>query len=373
MNFFNKNMKNKFNLVLSVLLVFCIAFSVTKVVLGVAPNPGHTYTEIEPAGVDTNIQFNDAGVLGADADLSWNKTTNKLIFNGTDTGITMKAITTEPSAPSAGNGIIYMKSIAGRIMPKFVGPSGIDFPIQPLIAQDKVGLWNPPGNATTLPGVFGFTAPTAVGTVTARTVATTSMFTRVKRLGYVSAATAASVTGHYVPVAQNTIGDGTGLGGFFYVARFGISDAAAVANAQMFVGMSSTVAAPTNVDPGTLLNSIGAGYATADANMKIFYGGSAAQTRIDCGVNFPKNTLSTDMYELILFASPAANNTVGYKLTRLNVPAQASCEGLITAATPGTQLPLSTTLLAHRAWRSNGTTALAVGLDIASVYLSSDY
>lgn len=324
-----------------------------------------------PAGTNTAVQVNDNGVMGGSTNFAFDKTSNTLLLAGADTEISFKAITNEPSVPPALTGYLYAKNIGGRVMPKWVGPSGIDFAIQPLIAQDHVGFWNPPGNSTTLPGVFGFTAPTAVGTVTARNVATTNMFTRVKRLGYVSSTLAGSLAGHYVTTAQNTIGTGTNLGGFFYIVRFGTSDAATVSGARQFVGMSSSVAAPTNVEPSTLTNSIGVGHGAADTNLKLYYGGSAAQTPIDLGVNFPANTLSTDMYELVLFASPAANNTVGYKVTRLNT--NNVSEGLITAATPGTQLPLSTTLLAHRAWRSNNASALAVGLDVASVYLSSDY
>ncbi len=324
-----------------------------------------------PAGTNTAVQVNDNGVMGGSTDFAFDKTSNTLLLNGADTEISFKAITNEPSTPPASTGYLYAKSIAGRIMPKWVGPSGLDFELQPLIAKDKIGIWNPPGNSTTLPGVFGLTAPTAVGTVTARNVATTNLFTRMKRLGYVSAATAGSLAGQYTTAAQYTVGTGAGLGGFFYVVRFGTSDAAAVSTSRQFVGMSSSVAAPTNVEPSTLTNSIGVGHGAADTNLKLYYGGSAAQTPIDLGVNFPAKTRSTDMYELTLFASPATNNTVGYKVVRLNT--NDVSEGLITAATPGTQLPLSTTLLAHRAWRTNNTTALAVGLDVASFYIDTDY
>ena len=326
-----------------------------------------------PSGADTSVQYNDNGATGGSTDFSFDKTANTMILNGSNTEIQMKSSTSDPVAPASGNGLFYMKSIGGRIMPKFIGPSGIDFSLQPFIAQDKVAIWSPPGNATTVPGVLGFTAPTALGTATARNVATTNLFTRVKRLGYVSASNANSIAGHYNTATgtQFTIGTGSGLGGFFYVVRFGTSDAATVANAQMFVGMTGTVSAATNIDPGTLLNSIGIGHAAGDANLKLFYGGSAAQTRIDLGNNFPKNTSSTDMYELILFSSPGSNTSVGYKVTRLNTGHVA--EGTLTATTPGTQLPASTTLLGHRAWRSNGTTALSVGIDVASVYISSDY
>ncbi len=44
------------------------------------------------------------------------------------------------------------------------------------------------------------------------------------------------------------------------------------------------------------------------------------------------------------------------------------------AATAGVQLPANTTLLTYQqAWRCNNTTALAVGLDIMSDYIETDY
>jgi opacity protein-like surface antigen len=40
-----------------------------------------------PSGLDMQIQYNDNGVLGADADFVWNKVTNDLILTGIDAGI----------------------------------------------------------------------------------------------------------------------------------------------------------------------------------------------------------------------------------------------------------------------------------------------
>jgi len=349
---------------------------------GYAPKlPGNTSTFLRgdgtyasvtagAAGNTTEVQYNSVGALAGATGLT-------IVSNiPTVTTVANFTSTTDPVTPAAGLMSFYAKSIAGRMLPKFVGPSGLDSPLQPMLAMNKVAWWNPPGNATTVPGVCGMAAPTAVGTTT-RTVATTRFFTRLKRLGYVSTTTAGALCGHYGTTAQFTMG-GTGggavpwLGGFFKVVRFGISDAATVANAQMFVGISSTVAALTNVSPATLLNSIGIGHASASANMFLYYGGSAAQTPINLGVNFPKNTSSVDAYELILFNPPNSNNTVYYRVTRLNTLHVA--EGTLTAATPGTQLPLNTTLLClNRSWRTNGGTTSAVGLDIISDYFESDY
>ena len=217
---------------------------------------------------------------------------------------------------------------------------------------------------------MGYTAPVSVGVATARNVATTNFYSRLRRLGYVSAATAAAFAESRVAVAQVTLGTGTGAGGFTKIVRFGCSDAATVVGARQFVGISSNTGAATNVEPATLLNSIGVGHGAADTNLQVYFGGSAAQPPINLGVNFPANTLSTDAYELALFASPFLSS-VGYMVTRLNTGAVAS--GVLTAATAGLQLPLNTTLLSyHKAWRTNNATLLAVGLDIISDYIETD-
>lgn len=286
------------------------------------------------------------------------------------TTLLMDGQSNDASAPGSGNLTLYSKSVGGRMMLKQIGPSGLATALQPFLARNKVGYWDPPGNAATVPGVFGYTAPTVLGTATARNVATTNLFNRMRRLGYVSSATAGNLSGPYLTVAQITVGDGSGGGGFYKICRFGCSDAATVAGARQFVGVSSTVAAPTNVEPSTLTNSIGVGHGAADTNLKIFYGGSAAQTPISLGANFPVNTLTTDVYELALFAPTSSNNTVYYEVTRLNTGNVAA--GTLTG-TAGTALPASTTLLAYqRAWRSNNATAKAVGLDIMSDYIETD-
>lgn len=318
-----------------------------------------------PGGNSGELQYNNSGAFAGAANVE--------IDNG-DLSLVVGA--GAPVTPQGDTVKLFAKKLAGRVLPASVGPSGVDAALQPATWRQKVGLWNPPGNATTVPGVFGFTAPTAVGTATARTVATSNLFTRTRRLGYVSGTTAGSLSGHYVPVAQFTTGNGAGLGGFFYSCRFGISDAAAVSGARSFVGISSGVAAPTNVEPSTLLNSIGVAQLSTDATqLYLVYGGSAAQAAIALGANFPPmagtGAANGIAYDLTLFASPSLNGVVYFRLERIGT--SFVVEGTLTPAVVGTQTPASTTLLAHRAWRSNNAAARAVGIDIISVYTETDY
>jgi hypothetical protein len=317
------------------------------------------------AGTGIDLTYDDAaGSLTVDVDPSEftaaSVATSKLAAGP----IVLNSAT--PVTPAADTVALFSRDVAGREIPAFVGPSGLDSILQPGLARNKVGYWTPIGNATTVPLAFGIAAPSGTGTATARNVATTRLFTSVKRLGYVSAGTAGSLAGARLAAAQFWLGNAAGLGGFTLIARFGASDAATVAGARQFVGFSTATGAPTNVDPSSLANIIGVGHDTGDSNLFIMHNDSSGTaTRVALGVNFPANTLSVDLYELALFAAPNGS-TVGYRVERLNT-------GNVATGTIATDLPTNTTLLAIQMWRSNNATALAVGLDLVSLYIETDY
>lgn len=272
--------------------------------------------------------------------------------------------TQNPAAPSTGYGTIFIKNIAGRAMAAQLGPSGLNTTLQASLGGNKVALWMPPGGSTTAPGIFGMAGLSVTGTATTRSVATTNLLTRMTRLGYVSAATAGSLAGVREAVAKYTTGAGPGLGGFFARYRFGISDAATVAGARMFVGLDALTAAPTNVEPSTKVNCIGVAQISASNNLNIVYGNATAKTPIDLGANFPANT-NTDAYELNLFSPPAGG--VHWQVRRLNTAFEA------TGFLPSTEVPIATQLLCHQLWRCNNATALAVGLDVCGIYMETDH
>lgn len=301
------------------------------------------------------VQFNQGGLPGGAGRVLVDD--NDLVLSLSDT----------PAAPAADGTKLFCRSIAGRMLPAFFGSDGLDTTLQPFFARNKIGLWSPPGNSTTVPGVFGMAAATAVGTAAAVNVATTNKLTRMRRLRYTSSSTAGNLCGQRWAAAQLTMGGTAGLGGFTYLHTWGIGDASLQAVARTFVGMSSSVAAPTNVSPATLTNSIGMGHAEYDTTMRLYYGGSAAQTPINLGASFPVD--NTTPYELALYSPPGVATTCHWMVTNIATGAKAS--GTITGGS--TILPQETTFLAPRAWRSNNTAAAIVGIDISSVYTETDY
>lgn len=315
---------------------------------------------VVPGGVDGAIQYKDGVLFAGASNVSIEDDNLRL------------AITTDPTPPSSGQSLVYAKTIANRAYLTHLGPSGLDVTLQPNIARNKVGLWNPPGNATTVPGVFGFTALSLTGTATARNVATTNILTRTRRIGYVSAAATGSLSGARVNVLQYTTGNGAGLGGFTWICRFGVSDAAVVAGARMFVGLRNVGSAPTNVEPNTYTNAIGIAQLSTDSTQwYLIHGGSAAQTEIPLGTSLGAPDLTNTIFELALFSPPTSNGIIHYQVT--NLGSNVSVTGTLTPVTVGIETPSSTTLLTTSLWRSNNTTALAVSFDIASIYVETDY
>lgn len=281
-------------------------------------------------------------------------------------------LATALTTPAANNLAMAVKSVGGRMMLSQIGPSGLDTCFQPNWGRNRAVYWQPLGNATTVPITTGIVAATAVGTATARNVATTNVLTRMKRLGYVSAATAGALAGPYWPAGaqQYTLGDGAGNGGFHCIWRFGVSDAATVSGARQFIGWRNVVSAPTNVEPSTITNCFGLAQLSTDATQwYIVYGGSAAQTAIALGTSLGAPTLTNTAWDFATFAPPNSNNTVYYQVTNLGTNVTVS--GTLTG-TAGTVLPLSTALLAPATYRTNNATAAAVGLDICSLYVETD-
>ena len=272
------------------------------------------------------------------------------------------AITAAPGAGVVRSGV---RTLAAR---EFLSSRGSLWPEE--VMQGHIGRmqrieWRGQNNTTVISQ--GAAAPT-VATAQTRAVAATSKATRTIRSGAVSTAVAGTIAS-FLPASSTaiaTISDGSGNGGFLAIFRFVVSDAATVSGARMFVGMWSSTGSATNVESSSLTNCIGVAAISTSSNLFICFGGSTAQTAIDLGASFPANTLSADVYELVIHAPPTSTN-VSWQVTRLNTGDIAS--GTITNTTPGTTLPASTTFLAPRLYRTNNATALTVGLDLASMVL----
>lgn len=272
-----------------------------------------------------------------------------------------------PTAPAADTVGIFGRKIANRMMAGFIGPSGLDTAVQPLIARNKIALANPRGNATQV-DVLGM-AVTATGTATAANVGTATIQEAMRRLEYaVTTASTTAVAGWRSSVAQYHIGSpSTPYGGFFFVCRFGRSrGSAANSTLRGFIGFSSVTAAPTDANPSTTIaNALGVGCDDGDTNYHVIHrSGTAAATKVDTGIAKAVAD-TTEMYELALFTSPNDNN-VYVQFTRLS-------DNTVFTHTISTNKPADTQLIAPRGFYSVGGTSSVIGYALSSLYIETDY
>lgn len=270
----------------------------------------------------------------------------------------------DPTAPASGHMLSYAKSIGGRILPKIIGPSGLDTALQPAMWGNGIRMISP-GSATAL-SVIGMAAPTAVGTVSHPTPAAGNLRTQTRRAIVTSAATANSASELRNTTVEAWRGaSGSGLGGFFMTTRFGMSTT--VALQRTAVGMFSTTAAlATTQSPSALTSCFFMGNDSGDTNMQIMYNdASGTCTKVDLGASFPASDAAA-VYEIIFFAAPAAS-TISWRAQRLD-GTPSTVEGTIS-----TNLVPDTTFLAWHAYANNGGTAAAVVLELMRYYLETDY
>lgn len=276
-----------------------------------------------------------------------------------------------PTTPSSGDALLYASTALGRNSLATLGADGVERQLMHHLAFSRVSFWSAAGGTTNLATSGVGTPPLNANDASvakSRTVATTTNMTRAKRLGFEGVAAVARSAGFRHALNYVSASDGAGVGGFLFTVTFGASDAAAVATARMWVGLQNGQSVG-NFDPATITQLIMLGHGNGDANMKLYYGGSSAQTPIDLGANFPAQTRNTDWYELAIHAPLNVANTFYWRVRRLGTAYVAS--GTLTGA--AAVVPQSTTLLGFNANRNSNATALAVAIDVGQIFMQTDF
>jgi len=309
-----------------------------------------------PGGVSGEVQYNNAGAFAGAADVE--------IEGGQ---LRLASIAT-PTAPVSGGVKLYGQSVGGRIIPSWRGPSGLETTSQPNLALNRVARWFPAGNGAVVVN-DGFHTPVALGTATNANVAATDLYTRSRRIAYrITTASTTAVCGWRAGADQWSVGgNAANLGGFHLVIRWMPDTGATVATHRAFCGMRLT-AAPTDVEPSTLLNMCGMAWDAADANIQFMCNdGSGVATKIDLGASLPvPSVAAADVYEVALFSPPGTAQSVSYRIRNLMTGAEAL--GTVT-----TDLPLPTTFVSPSVHMSVGGTSSVIGLAINSIYIEADY
>lgn len=304
-----------------------------------------------PGGSTGEVQYNNAGAFAGAANIE--------VENG---NLRLPAIST-PSTPAADGINLFGRKVANRTQPAFIGPSGLDSILQESLARNKVAWWSAAGNGTAVSS-NGF-AFTATGTATAANVATTNQHTWMRRIEYlVTTASTTAVAGWRAAAAQFGRGNAAGLGGFWYVCRFGPATGVATTTNRSFTGLRNITTAPTDVGPSSLVNLLGCGWDAADTNIQIMYNdATGTATKVDTGITVP-TVDRTSVYELAMFCAPNGS-TIYFEFTDL-------VNGTVFTTSTTTDIPANTTLLAPQGWMSVGGTSSVIGYAFMSCYIATD-
>lgn len=274
------------------------------------------------------------------------------------------AVTATPTAPADGVGI-FTRTIAGRRFAAMIGPSGLDTSLQPMLGRNKISTATPQAGVVTL-STTGMTV-TATGTATLIAASSTNLHQSLARLDYLVTTPATTAVAGFRQSANSLWrGNAAGLGGFTVIIRAGAATGVSTSTRREFIGVSTNTAAPTDVQPSSLVNCIGAGHDAADSNWQVMHNdGTGSCTKIDLGASFARATADrTEVIEVALFCPPNVSY-VNYQVTNL-------VNGAIATGQITTDFPSTTTFLSPRGYCSVGGTSSVVGMALMGIYTETD-
>lgn len=311
---------------------------------------------VPPAGNGGEVQYNNAGAMAGAANVEIESGNLKLVS------------TTDPAAP-AGGIVSYSKLIAGRHLPKIIGPSGIDTVMQVGLHGNSIFMVAP-ASGTTAPTVFGGTLTTAATMSLQQTIASANPWLATSRKRFQSSTTAGNQTGMRTAYTQWFRGNAAGFGGFWFRTQFGHQ--LNLNGAQLFHGLcaSTAVLAATAGAVSALVNMIGMGYDTTDANSGNWFlyrnDGSGTATKVGLGANAVRSNVSHG-YDLIIYCPPGAATEIFVRIINIHTGVTV----LDTSYT--TDIPAVNVGLAYKAETNNGAVASAQNIEVAKAYIESDY
>jgi len=275
--------------------------------------------------------------------------------------------TTNPSAPS--NGLLwYARKIGGRVLPKWIGPSGVDVPVQPALFGNNIVMYTPT-SGTTATGGFGtlWAKGGSSGTVDTPTL-TSGITNQIKRTRHRNVVTTTNQAMGIISTASGMPmvwrGNAAGQGGFFFFARFVVTDYPA-ASIRIFAGLTAGTAEVVTSDT-VANNTAGFWHDTSDnASTCAFVTRDAATTN---KVTFTCALAAGQGFDVYIFAKPN-DSTIYYRVDDINAGTT-----LVDSST-GTNLPAATTFLGPQVEISNGTantTVNTVGIGVNRIYVESD-
>jgi hypothetical protein len=272
-----------------------------------------------------------------------------------------------PAAPPADSLIIYARKTAGRVVPKFISPSGVDNAVQPNLWGNNIALYTSASGTTA--GLSSGMVWNSGGTVSHPTP-TAGITNQIPRTRWANVVTTTNQQlGIRASAASDNKfwrGNAAGLGGFFMFARFGIGLIPA-ATVRLFVGLSSLTSAITAADAVTG-DAVGFWHDTTDSLTTISLLTRDNTTSTKTAIASVPTLAAGQMFDAYLY-SPPNGGSIFYRLDNVNT------DTTIVDTSIATTLPRSTIFLGPQALMSNGTaniTVTTVAFELARLYVEAD-
>lgn len=308
-----------------------------------------------PGGSSGEVQWNNGGAFAGAADVE--------IEGGQ---LRLPAIAT-PTTPAAGGMKLFGRSVAGRVMPCFVGPSGLDSRLQPILSNNSL-FYVSPSSGTAAPTVIGGTLSTSVTMSLQQTFGSTNRWLSTSRKRFQTTTTAGVATGMRTAYRQWFRGSAAGFGGFYFQCQFGQN--VNLNGGQFFVGLVDNTNA-LSADPSVTfaLNMCGVGYDAADpstGNWQFFRNdGAGSPVKVDLGATNGARTTDQGL-DLTMFLAPGGSELF-VRIVNLNTDA------VVLDTSYTTDIPAVNTGMCFHAECRNGAVASTANVEVAKVYIETDY
>lgn len=286
--------------------------------------------------------------------------------------VTVASVAT-PAADTLG---IFARSIAGRMLPKWIDPSGFDAAFQPALFGNRMVMFLPStGTTGTGSGTSLGPAWTSNGTVTHPTPATTApaLSNQMKRTRYANVVTTQNqqLGPRFNAASEQQFwrGNAAGLGGFFFSTRF-IVELWAASTCRIFAGLSATATGSVCISDTVLNDTCGLWHDTTDpnsgANSFSFVTRNTATTTKQ-SIPLSNAIAAGNSYDFFM-SCPPNGGTITWRLDDL-------VNGVSYEGNTSTTLPTATAFMQSQVQMSNGTantTVTTVAIGVAGIYVESD-
>jgi len=264
---------------------------------------------------------------------------------------------------------LFARKVAGRMTPRYIGPSGVDQTIQDKISENGTVVYFPNGGTTV--GLNLGLSWTTGGTVSHPTPASTApaLYSQQKRTRWANVVTTTNQTlGLHTATAEKRYwrGNAAGLGGFNFHARFAIGLWPA-ATVRLFVGLSDQNTSPVASD--TLAgNACGLWHDTTEAATVLNFVTRNGTTTTKAAITLSTALAAGQCFDFWMWSAPNGSE-IFYKLSDI-------LTGTVRVDTSTTTtIPLSTAFMGPTLQMSNGTantTVTTTAFELAAFSCQSD-